>query len=35
LIQSTALLRLLLPVFLFFVAQRFFMQGVVVTGVDK
>jgi multiple sugar transport system permease protein len=35
LIQSTALLGLLLPVFLFFMAQRFFMRGVVVTGVEK
>ncbi|RMF79609.1 MAG: carbohydrate ABC transporter permease, partial [Chloroflexi bacterium] len=35
LIQTTALMGLLLPVALFFIAQRFFMQGVVVTGVDK
>lgn len=35
LIQATALLALALPVFLFFVAQRFFMRGVVITGVDK
>lgn len=35
LIQATALLGLLLPVMLFFFSQRFFMRGVVVTGVDK
>lgn len=35
LIQATALLGLVVPVALFFFAQRFFMQGVVVTGVDK
>ncbi|MBI5959268.1 MAG: carbohydrate ABC transporter permease [Chloroflexi bacterium] len=35
LIQATALLGLTLPVILFFLAQRVFMQGVVVTGVEK
>ena len=35
LIQTTALLGLALPVVLFFLAQRFFMRGVVITGVDK
>jgi len=35
LIQATALLGMLLPVMLFFMAQRFFMRGVVITGVDK
>jgi multiple sugar transport system permease protein len=35
LVQATSLMALLLPVILFFVAQRFFIQGVVVTGVDK
>jgi multiple sugar transport system permease protein len=35
LIQATALLGLLLPVILFFFSQRFFMRGVVITGVDK
>jgi multiple sugar transport system permease protein len=35
LIQTTALLGLALPVILFFLAQRFFMRGVVITGVDK
>ena len=35
LIQTTALLGMILPVALFFAAQKFFMQGIVVTGVDK
>jgi multiple sugar transport system permease protein len=35
LIQAGALLALILPVILFFVAQRFFVQGIVVTGVEK
>lgn len=35
LIQATALLGMLVPVILFFLAQRFFMQGVVITGVEK
>ncbi len=35
LIQATALLGMLLPVLLFFFGQRFFMRGVVITGVDK
>lgn len=35
LIQATALLGMALPVLLFFVAQRFFMRGVVITGVEK
>jgi multiple sugar transport system permease protein len=35
LIQSTALMGLVLPIILFVLAQRFFMQGIVVTGVDK
>ncbi|UCH27681.1 MAG: carbohydrate ABC transporter permease [Trueperaceae bacterium] len=35
LIQATALLGMVLPVILFFMAQRFFMRGVVVTGVEK
>lgn len=35
LIQSSMLLGLIFPVFLFLVAQRFFMRGVVITGVDK
>jgi len=35
LIQATALLGLLIPVLLFFIAQGVFMRGVVVTGVDK
>jgi multiple sugar transport system permease protein len=35
LIQAGALMALLLPMLLFFVAQRFFVQGIVITGVDK
>jgi multiple sugar transport system permease protein len=35
LIQSTALMGLVLPVLVFFFAQRVFMRGVVITGVEK
>jgi multiple sugar transport system permease protein len=35
LIQATALIGLVLPLTLFILTQRFFMQGVVITGVDK
>ena len=35
LLQAVSLLALLLPVLVFFLAQRYFMQGVVFTGVDK
>jgi multiple sugar transport system permease protein len=35
LIQATALMALAVPMLLFLVAQRVFMQGVVVTGVEK
>ncbi len=35
LIQASALISSVLPVIVFFLAQRVFMQGVVVTGVDK
>jgi multiple sugar transport system permease protein len=35
LIQAGALMALVLPVVIFFLAQRVFMQGVVVTGVEK
>jgi multiple sugar transport system permease protein len=35
LIQAGALMAVILPIILFFAAQRFFIQGVVVTGVDK
>jgi multiple sugar transport system permease protein len=35
LIQATALLGLAIPVLLFFLGQRVFMRGVVITGVDK
>ncbi len=35
LIQATALMGLIVPVTLFFLAQRVFMRGVIMTGVDK
>ncbi len=35
LIQASAVLAMLVPIFIFFIAQRAFMRGVVVTGVDK
>jgi multiple sugar transport system permease protein len=35
LIQAGALMTIILPLILFFVAQRFFVQGIVITGVEK
>jgi multiple sugar transport system permease protein len=35
LIQAGALMTLLVPLVLFFMAQRFFVQGIVITGVEK
>ena len=35
LVQASAILTLAVPVFIFFIAQRAFMRGVVVTGVEK
>jgi len=35
LIQAGALMTLILPLLLFLFAQRFFIQGIVITGVDK
>jgi multiple sugar transport system permease protein len=35
LIQAGALMAIVFPLILFFVAQRFFVQGIVVTGVEK
>jgi len=35
LIQAGALMAMVLPLILFFVAQRFFIQGIVITGVEK
>lgn len=35
LIQAGALMTLVMPLILFVVAQRFFIQGIVITGVDK
>lgn len=34
-IQAGALLTLIFPLILFFLAQRFFVQGIVITGVEK
>ncbi|HEX2623113.1 MAG TPA: ABC transporter permease subunit, partial [Phototrophicaceae bacterium] len=35
LVQATSLMAMVLPLVLFFFAQRFFMRGIVITGVDK
>jgi len=35
LVQATSLLAMALPLAMFFLAQRFFMRGVVITGVEK
>jgi multiple sugar transport system permease protein len=35
LVQATSLMAMLLPVLIFFLAQRVFMRGVVITGVEK
>jgi multiple sugar transport system permease protein len=35
LVQATSLMAMVLPLVLFFLAQRVFMRGVVITGVDK
>ena len=35
LIQATSLMALILPLIIFFAAQKVFMRGVVVTGVEK
>lgn len=35
LVQATSLIAMILPLVLFFFAQRVFMRGVVITGVDK
>lgn len=35
LIQATSLIAMILPLVLFFFAQRFFMRGIVITGVEK
>jgi multiple sugar transport system permease protein len=35
LIQATSLMAMVLPLVIFFFAQRFFMRGVVITGVEK
>jgi ABC-type glycerol-3-phosphate transport system permease component len=35
LIQAGALMALILPIILYFVIQRFLVQGTMVTGVEK
>ncbi|MDX2162603.1 MAG: carbohydrate ABC transporter permease [bacterium] len=35
LVQATSMMALVLPVIIFFLAQRVFMRGVVITGVEK
>lgn len=35
LIQASALMALIIPLIVFFLAQRFFVRGVVITGVEK
>jgi multiple sugar transport system permease protein len=35
LIQAGSLMTIIIPLILFFVAQRFFVQGIVITGVEK
>jgi multiple sugar transport system permease protein len=35
LIQATSLMAMVLPLVIFFAAQRVFMRGVVITGVEK
>lgn len=35
LVQATSMMALVLPLIIFFVAQRVFMRGVVITGVEK
>jgi multiple sugar transport system permease protein len=35
LIQATALMALIVPLLIFLLGQRFFMQGIVITGVEK
>lgn len=35
LILATALMALIVPLNIFLAAQRFFMQGIVITGVEK
>jgi multiple sugar transport system permease protein len=35
LIQAGALMTLIIPLIICFAAQRFFIQGIVITGVEK
>jgi multiple sugar transport system permease protein len=34
-IQAGALMTIVIPMIIFFLAQRFFVQGIVITGVEK
>jgi multiple sugar transport system permease protein len=34
-IQAGALMTLIIPLIIFVIAQRFFVQGIVITGVEK
>jgi multiple sugar transport system permease protein len=34
-VQAASMMASIIPLFIFFIAQRSFMQGVVITGVDK
>jgi multiple sugar transport system permease protein len=35
LIQAGSLMTLIIPLIIFLLAQRFFIQGIVITGVEK
>ena len=35
LVQATSLMAMVLPLLIFLFAQRFFIRGVVITGVEK
>jgi multiple sugar transport system permease protein len=35
LVQATSLMAMVLPLIIFFFAQKIFMRGIVITGVEK
>ena len=35
LVQAATLMTIIIPMVVFFMAQRFFMRGIVITGVEK
>ena len=35
LVQAATLMTIIIPMVIFFMAQRFFMRGIVITGVEK